>query len=202
MSTTIIAAPYVGMADATLTIDGDRMTLKQGERVIADADGFRSGACGELDAATFASFLGAAVENLRYGDGEFAAQWDTLADDADEWADAMALACEDPYGTCERCGDPIDYCQGHGDPIDVEEPARMTCRINGVTFVWSGGEYVETGYIATERGPYEIDHGHAVGEFVAQDCVNVWDHANGQPRIARTLDAFETVCREWIGDRS
>lgn len=65
-------------------------------------------------------------------------------------------------------------------------------------FVWHGGEYIEVGYMAVERGAYEIDYGYAVGEFVAQDCINVWDYGTSAPRIARTLEAFEARCAEYL----
>jgi len=37
-----------------------------------------------------------------------------------------------------------------------------------------------------------------VGDFVAQDCINVWDYEASAPRIPRTLDAFEQRCREYV----
>jgi hypothetical protein len=70
----------------------------------------------------------------------------------------------------------------------------------GTEFRWSGGAYIESGYIAAERGPYERDHGHAVGEFVAQDCRNVWNYETSEPTIPRTLEAFEQACREWMAE--
>jgi hypothetical protein len=69
--------------------------------------------------------------------------------------------------------------------------------IDGMEFRWHGGEYIEVGYVATARGAYEIDYGHAVGEFVAQDCINVWDYATGAPFIERSLPAFERHCIEY-----
>jgi hypothetical protein len=59
-------------------------------------------------------------------------------------------------------------------------------------------------YTATERtGPYN-DQGQAsyeAGEFVGGDVINVWDYAKDEPRIPRTLDAFEQRCREWLESR-
>ena len=76
--------------------------------------------------------------------------------------------------------------------------AYFQTEVDGVVFRWHGGEYIESGYIATERGQYERDYGHAVGEFVAQDCMNVWDHATGTPAIERSLEAFEAKCCEYV----
>ncbi len=77
-------------------------------------------------------------------------------------------------------------------------PAYFQTEIDGVTFRWHGGEYIETGYVATERGSYERDYSHAVGDFVAQDCINVWDHERSAPTIERSLDAFEARCQAEI----
>jgi hypothetical protein len=53
---------------------------------------------------------------------------------------------------------------------------------------WHGGEYIELGYMA-ESG------------FVAGDVINVWDHAKGEPRIPRTLDAFRARVDEWLAEQ-
>lgn len=101
-----IPAAYVGVDDATLAIEPDEygdsymMTLTASDgHVIASASGFRPGAMQDFGAdaetaETFGAFLGAAVENRKYGDGEFAAEWEVLADDADEWADALIMMTE------------------------------------------------------------------------------------------------------------
>ena len=106
-----IPALYIGMPDARLEVEPDAygdsytMTLRADDgRVIASASGFRPGACRDFStdlehaahtAGTFGSFLAAACENRRYGDGEFASEWDELADDADEWADALTVMSMD-----------------------------------------------------------------------------------------------------------
>lgn len=77
-------------------------------------------------------------------------------------------------------------------------PAYFQTEIDGVTFRWHGGEYIDSGYIATEQGAYETDYGHAIGEFVAQDCLNVWDHVTETPTIPRSLEAFEARCAEYM----
>jgi hypothetical protein len=55
----------------------------------------------------------------------------------------------------------------------------------GTTFQWHGGEYIEIG-TTDEMG------------FTALDVINVWDYRAGAPRIARTLEAFQERCDEWI----
>jgi hypothetical protein len=32
--------------------------------------------------------------------------------------------------------------------------------------------------------------------------INVWYYAEGKPRIARTLDAFQARCDEWIAEHA
>lgn len=58
----------------------------------------------------------------------------------------------------------------------------------GVEFVWHGGEYIDVG--AT------VD-----GEFQANDCINVWNHAEDVPEIPRTLGAFEAECDRWLREQ-
>jgi len=77
-------------------------------------------------------------------------------------------------------------------------PAYFETERDGVTFRWHGGAYIESGYIATERGEYERDYGHGIGDFVAQDCRNVWDYETSEPIIPRSLDAFEAACEQWM----
>lgn len=114
-----IPASYVGTPDATLTVDsydgdGYTMALTAADgRIIAQASGFRPGASRDFGsehplhtASTFGAFLGAAVEALRYGSYEdprtdpdsAASNWDVLADDADEWADALIMMALDESG--------------------------------------------------------------------------------------------------------
>lgn len=60
---------------------------------------------------------------------------------------------------------------------------------SGTTFQWHGGEYIDVGHFASP-----VDG----GEFVAVDCINVWDHADDKPRIERTLSAFKQECDAWL----
>ena len=98
-----IPALYVDTEDATLTVESDEygdaytMTLTAADgHVIASASGFRPapafGTFGDdrETAATFGSFLGAALE-----DSEFASEWETIADDASDWADALTIMGEE-----------------------------------------------------------------------------------------------------------
>jgi len=204
-----VPSDRAGVADARLiigTTNGEAATmalLVNGAAVAVGVD-FGVAECGrwtwldmpEREAVeTFGAFLSHAVES---SEADAREGWPTLTDEAADWLDALTLYAEDEYGTCDLCGDPIDYCQGHGPrAVEVEQSARMVCTVDGVRFEWSGGEYIEVGYVATARGEYEIDYGHAIGAFVAQDCVNVWDHEANAPTIPRTLDAFEARCVEY-----
>jgi hypothetical protein len=71
---------------------------------------------------------------------------------------------------------------------------------SGVTARWHGGAYIDLGYVATEdQGPFN-NHGDpsfSAGEFVTSDVINVWDYANDEPTIPRTLDALEQAVNEW-----
>jgi hypothetical protein len=58
-----------------------------------------------------------------------------------------------------------------------------------VTFQWHGGAYIDIGHLQAD------------GEFIAHECINVWDYATDTPTIARTLDAFEHECREWLAPK-
>lgn len=51
----------------------------------------------------------------------------------------------------------------------------------GLHFTWRGGAYIDV---------------HADGSCV--DCIGVWDYEHATPTIARTLDAFEAQCVEYI----
>lgn len=100
----VVRTMYVGTPDATLEVEPDEygdsytMTLRAADgHVIASASQFRPGAgqdFGDDHAAntvgTFGAFLSAALE-----DEEFAASWETIADDASDWADALVLMGED-----------------------------------------------------------------------------------------------------------
>jgi hypothetical protein len=99
-----VPAPYVGMDDATLTVDTDdgeryRMTLTRADgHVIADADGFRPGAGFDfgahrpgMTAGTFGAFLAHALESTETGEDDPRRDWDIIADDASDWTDALAL---------------------------------------------------------------------------------------------------------------
>ena len=57
----------------------------------------------------------------------------------------------------------------------------MVCVIDGITYRWGGGEYVEL---------------HASADAAPFDLFNVWDYATGAPRVARTFNAFEAACVE------
>jgi hypothetical protein len=82
------ASDYDGMHDHY------RMTLTHADgHVIADADGFRPGAGYDfgperpgMTAGTFGAFLANALE-----DGEARDDWTTIADDASDWTDALAI---------------------------------------------------------------------------------------------------------------
>src|SRR4051794_37874558 len=59
----------------------------------------------------------------------------------------------------------------------------------GTRFVWHGGEYIDVGYNDED------------GEFQAVEVINVWNHAADQPRIPRTLAAFEAACDEFLAPK-
>lgn len=102
---------------------------------------------------------------------------------ADEYergvSDTFALACEEAL----RAALP--------EP-EVEQRAAMACRIDGREFRWSGGEYIDVGYVSSGELVPSMR-----GEFVADDCINVWDYEHGEPTIDRTLAAFERRCIEF-----
>jgi len=65
----------------------------------------------------------------------------------------------------------------------------------GIVARWHGGEYIELGYIQVDVGG-----DYSLGNFVAQDVINVWDHAKDEPRIPRTLDALKETVDERIAE--
>lgn len=69
----------------------------------------------------------------------------------------------------------------------TQQPYMQYEHPSGVVARWHGGEYIELGEDQT-----------ASGEFAAYDVINVWDYAKGEPRIPRTLDAFQTAVDERI----
>lgn len=62
---------------------------------------------------------------------------------------------------------------------------------SGVVARWHGGEYIDLGSLQTMGEP-----GIHGDDFHAYDVINVWDHAAGEPRIPRTLAAFEECVDE------
>jgi hypothetical protein len=66
---------------------------------------------------------------------------------------------------------------------------------SGVVARWHGGEYIDLGTLG-DQGEPGIDG----DDFHAYDVVNVWDYAKGEPRIPRTLEAFQTAVDERIAD--
>lgn len=68
----------------------------------------------------------------------------------------------------------------------ADKDFNPTCRreiVPGLvlTFAWWGGEYIEVGHGAT---PAEV--------------INVWNAGTDEPRIARTVEAFEAKVDDWI----
>jgi hypothetical protein len=55
----------------------------------------------------------------------------------------------------------------------------MQYEVNETSARWHGGAYIELGYIDEQ------------GSFTAGDVINVWDYAKDEPRIPRTLAAFQ-----------
>jgi hypothetical protein len=75
---------------------------------------------------------------------------------------------------------------------------------DGPEFQWHGGEYIDIGYTAeVDTGPFNNlgQPSHYAGEFVAHEVINVWDSAKDEPRIPRTLEAFQARCDEWLEGR-
>lgn len=89
----------------------------------------------------------------------------------------------------------------------MEQNAVMTYKPQGdegPEFQWHGGAYIEIGYTAQEAtGPFNNlgQASHEAGEFVAGDVINVWDYAKDEPRIDRSLSAFQECCDEWLESR-
>lgn len=70
-----------------------------------------------------------------------------------------------------------------------------------VTFQWHGGEYIGVGHVAAQdTGPFnnQGQPSYYKGEFVASDCINVWDYAANEPMIDRDLSSFQAACEEWL----
>lgn len=63
----------------------------------------------------------------------------------------------------------------------------------GLMFVWHGGAYIDIG---TDPAVYGGE------EFQANDVINVYDYAKGEPDIPRTLDAFEARCLEYLEEHA
>jgi hypothetical protein len=72
-----------------------------------------------------------------------------------------------------------------------------TDEASGVEFQWHGGAYIDIGstYAMGEAGVNGDD-------FHAYDVINVWDYEKDEPRIPRTLDAFQERCNEWLQDHA
>ena len=54
-----------------------------------------------------------------------------------------------------------------------------------LVFRWHGGEYVEIAF---------------AGDEVGFEVINVWDSAEDEPRIERSLSALRERVEEWIND--
>ena len=67
---------------------------------------------------------------------------------------------------------------------------------SGISFRWRGGEYIDVGAVQ-DQGPSGIDG----DDFHAYDVINVWDYEKGEPRIARTLDAFTQAVEDYIAEQ-
>lgn len=65
----------------------------------------------------------------------------------------------------------------------ITKPA-MVMTVDGARFVWHGGEYIEV---------KPLD-----GGGVSVDIINVWDYAEGAPRIERSLEAFERAVLAYV----
>jgi hypothetical protein len=68
---------------------------------------------------------------------------------------------------------------------------------SGVVARWHGGEYIDLGNLQ-DQGMPGIDG----DDFHAHDVLNVWDHAKGEPHIARTLEAFQAEVDERLAQRA
>ena len=64
-------------------------------------------------------------------------------------------------------------------------------------FRWHGGTYIDVGSV------WHVDDqpGMHGDDFHAYDVINVWDYATDQPTIARTLEAFQECCEQYIADQ-
>jgi hypothetical protein len=66
---------------------------------------------------------------------------------------------------------------------------------SGVVARWRGGEYIDIGSLQ-DQGQPGIDG----DDFHAYDVINVWDYAKGEPRIPRTLEAFQEAVDERLAE--
>ena len=75
--------------------------------------------------------------------------------------------------------------------------ARMTYQRDegSPVFSWHGGAYIDIGYFDSTQPP-----GVDGDTFHAYDVINVWDYKNDEPRIERTLAAFQAACDEWLDE--
>lgn len=67
-------------------------------------------------------------------------------------------------------------------------------------FRWHGGAYIDIGYTATQDSRIRNDAGvpsHEAGDFVAGDCINVWDYATDEATIDG-FDEFREACEAWL----
>lgn len=67
--------------------------------------------------------------------------------------------------------------------------AKMIYSTDGMRFEWSGGEYIELFFIDPDTDTFPKS---------AFDVINVWDYAKGEPRIEKTLDAFNEFIKQHI----
>lgn len=61
--------------------------------------------------------------------------------------------------------------------------AKMVYNTENFRFEWSGGAYIELFFVGSDS---------------ALDVVNVWDYEKDEPRIERTLPAFQNFIEGYI----
>lgn len=66
---------------------------------------------------------------------------------------------------------------------------------SGIVARWHGGAYIDLGSYGDAGAP-----GIDGDDFHAYDVINVWDYATDEPRIARTLEAFQTRVDEKLAE--